>query len=471
MNETKNEKNHQKQQDLLDQLLPAQIQLKEKVNRGKIQIERATVEVKLATNNVSRHNDEVIEAKANIDLLEQQREQEIKAAAAASSSSSSSSSSSNSSGGGEQLAASLVGNGAYALEYEEIDTNYRRATMDDTHVLEGHVRTRERCRERLTRIERELSEVGGARAERIKAAILKDEMSLATYKQAITVAEATIERRKNTKRTMGENSERAQQALDLVKDNLIAAEESFAIARAGSSQSARDDKRRAMVEQLKINFNGVIGTVIDLCEPVRDKFKVATLIALGKTIHSIVVDTKETAIACMEYLKNTRSGVAEFIPLESVNPTALNENLRSLGKGYNLAFDCMSFDDSLRPAILFAVGNTIICDDFNCAKKLRYQNNRQDYRVRAVTLTGQVIHKNMNITGGTNGIVKDRWNNKLLEKTRKKRDVLLRKLTKMERDHKMGIFGGGSSSSTSSNISLRDQMNQLDDAIRNEQTR
>ena len=213
-------------------------------------------------------------------------------------------------------------------------------------------------------------------------------------------------------------------------------------------------------------------TVIDLCEPVRDKFKVATLIALGKRIHSIVVDTKETAIACMEYLKNLRLGVAEFIPLESVNPTALNENLRSLGKGYNLAFDCMNFDDSLRPAILFAVGNTIICDDFSCARKLRYQNNRQDYRVRAVTLTGQVIHKNMNITGGTNGIVKDRWNDKLLEKTKKKRDALVRKLTKMERDHKMGIFGGSSSSgSTSSNISLRDQMNQLDDAIRNEQSR
>ena len=54
LNETKNDKNLQKQQDLMDQLLPAQIQLKEKVNRGKIQIERATVEVKLATNNVSR---------------------------------------------------------------------------------------------------------------------------------------------------------------------------------------------------------------------------------------------------------------------------------------------------------------------------------------------------------------------------------------------------------------------------------
>jgi structural maintenance of chromosome 1 len=355
--------------------------------------------------------------------------------------------------------------------------------MDDTHVLESTLRQRERCRERLERIERELSDVSGARSERLRTAIAKDQMLLSRLNQAITIAESSIDNKKNKLNELIKNSEIAKNKLNDLKQDIIEAEEDYALARAGSRQSNREAKYNEAIEQLQHFFPGVKGRLSELVDPTREKYKLATSIAMGKSMNSVIVDTKETAIACIQYLRSQRLGVAEFIPLESVHPTSLNENLRNLGKGYNLAYDCISFEEYLKPAVLFAVGNTVICDTFEYAKKLRYYNSsnsssindsrRNDYRVRAVTLSGQVIHKNMNITGGSTGLTKDRWNDKTLEKARKKRDTLERKYKKMEREYKMGIFDGASSSNhdTGNSETLREQMNILENSIKHEEQR
>lgn len=43
---------------------------------------------------------------------------------------------------------------------------------------------------------------------------------------------------------------------------------------------------------------------------------------------SIIVDTTQTAMQCMKFLKVQRIGVETFLPLDSLNPKPLKESLR-----------------------------------------------------------------------------------------------------------------------------------------------
>ena len=51
---------------------------------------------------------------------------------------------------------------------------------------------------------------------------------------------------------------------------------------------------------------------------VEDKFALALEVAAGTRMKSIVVDTDETAALCIKILKEKKSGVATFLPLNKI---------------------------------------------------------------------------------------------------------------------------------------------------------
>ncbi|KAE9612203.1 putative structural maintenance of chromosomes protein [Lupinus albus] len=79
------------------------------------------------------------------------------------------------------------------------------------------------------------------------------------------------------------------------------------------------------------------------------------------------------------------------------------------------------FDPSLEKAILFAVGNTLVCDDLEEAKVLSWSGER----FKVVTVDGILLTKSGTMTGGTSGGMEARskqWDDKKIEGLNKKKE-------------------------------------------------
>lgn len=81
------------------------------------------------------------------------------------------------------------------------------------------------------------------------------------------------------------------------------------------------------------------------------------------------------------------------------------------------------FDRALEKAVIFAVGNTLVCDDLNEAKHLSWSGER----FKVVTTDGILLTKSGTMTGGTSGGMEARshkWDDKEIEGLKKKKESL-----------------------------------------------
>ena len=90
--------------------------------------------------------------------------------------------------------------------------------------------------------------------------------------------------------------------------------------------------------------------------------------AAGKHMDAIVVDSRHIVAECIHYLKDQRIGVCSFIPLDTIITSLPPERLRTFGSMYHLCIDLIEIDEHLKPAILYAVGNSIVCDNLDDAQ-------------------------------------------------------------------------------------------------------
>lgn len=184
----------------------------------------------------------------------------------------------------------------------------------------------------------------------------------------------------------------------------------------------QEEKMSEAVETMKRIFTGVHGKLIDLCRPIQKKYSQAVTVTAGKHMDAIVVDTKQTASDCIRYLKDQRIGTCAILPLDNLQVKPIPDRLRALGSGYKLCIDLVECDELFKPAVSYALGSTIICDTLRDAQDLCFHRNE---KVKAVTLSGHVIGKSGAMTGGsTSKDTHDRWEEKDVEKLRKKKHLL-----------------------------------------------
>jgi structural maintenance of chromosome 1 len=223
-------------------------------------------------------------------------------------------------------------------------------------------------------------------------------------------------------------------------------------------REAKDDKRKnkdeerllQAIQSLKRHFTGVQGRLVDLCRPTQRKYNLAVTVAAGKDMDAIVVDTKQTGFDCIRYLREQRIGTATFLPLDSLQVPSpeSTEQLRSMieqdGR-YRLAMDVITCDPAVKRAVQYAVGNSVVCDDLDCARELcfggsgaassrrsRQQQPQQGQdpeqsRIKAVTLQGGVISKAGTMTGGVTAEDNSRagrWDDQKMEQLRAKKEEL-----------------------------------------------
>lgn len=145
-------------------------------------------------------------------------------------------------------------------------------------------------------------------------------------------------------------------------------------------------------------LRGIHGPVTRLIET-SPETALAIETALGAATQNIVCDTEENAKRAIIYLKENKAGRATFLPLSSVKGGILNEQGLENQPGFvGIASDLVSCENTYIGIIRSLLGRTVIAEDMDCAVAIA---RRANYRVRVVTLDGQVINAGGSMTGGS----------------------------------------------------------------------
>lgn len=147
-------------------------------------------------------------------------------------------------------------------------------------------------------------------------------------------------------------------------------------------------------------LSGILGPVSRMID-VPKKYSVAIETALGANIQNIIVENEEAAKRAISMLKQNGAGRATFYPITSVRAQPLNMNISALERnpGYlGIASELISFDERCAGVIGYMLGRTAVFDNIDnaadCAKAT-------GYRLRIVTLDGQIINTGGSFTGGS----------------------------------------------------------------------
>ncbi|CAD2216681.1 structural maintenance of chromosome 1 [Angomonas deanei] len=192
------------------------------------------------------------------------------------------------------------------------------------------------------------------------------------------------------------------------------------------------------------------GRLVDLCTIPNEKNRNAVTVAMGRNLEAVVVDSTEVAIGCVRYLKEQRFPPMTFLPLDAVQGKAVDDRLRTFGGTCKPVIDAVRFEDELEPAVRFALGETLMCDNVNEAKSVAYGRNE---RFKVVTLDGTMLLKNGSVQGGLASVQSRarKWDEKKYEDLRAMRDRLL-----------ADSAGGSEAKLAKINVTIRDLESRLD---------
>ena len=150
-----------------------------------------------------------------------------------------------------------------------------------------------------------------------------------------------------------------------------------------------------------IRGNGEIHGPLSSLINVEKKYITAIETALGSSLQNIVVDNEEMAKAAIGALKRANAGRATFYPISAMRPLSETDEIRDAARmpGYVGRADMLvDSDKKYRSIVEYLLLRTVVFDNIDnasdAAKKLRY-------RVKLVTLDGQIINAGGAFTGGS----------------------------------------------------------------------
>ncbi|TGZ53900.1 Collagen alpha-2(I) chain [Temnothorax longispinosus] len=144
---------------------------------------------------------------------------------------------------------------------------------------------------------------------------------------------------------------------------------------------SRQIKKKETIQQLKqLYSDGVYGRLSDFCKPIHPRYNVAVTKIFNKNMDAIVVDTRRTAMQCIEFLKKKQIGIETFLPLDSIKTTLLKEHLRNIKepKNVKLLYDVLNISSTqISKAVLFVTQNTLVCETIEDARLIAQSDDKK----------------------------------------------------------------------------------------------
>lgn len=149
---------------------------------------------------------------------------------------------------------------------------------------------------------------------------------------------------------------------------------------------------RATDTILNAKLDGVHNSLMNLGS-VDEKYSEALEVAMGGRMRNIVVDDPDVAKIAIEILKSSNAGTTTFLPLNKIAKAPNSLRLPKEQGVIDFAINLVDFDDLYIDAFYLALGETLVVQDYQCAKRLQG-------KYRMVTLSGELFDKSGAITGG-----------------------------------------------------------------------
>ena len=175
--------------------------------------------------------------------------------------------------------------------------------------------------------------------------------------------------------------------------NIQMASRKIAVMETKKQMAEESNFGRAVDTIMNAKLRGVHAPLVKL-GTVDKEFSVAMEVAFGGRMAHIVVDDEHVAGVAIELLKSSNAGRATFIPLTKIKKAPTRLQLPRDKGVIDFAINLVDFDDEYIDAFYYAVGDTIVVEDLESAKKLIG-------KYRMVTLQGELLEKSGSMTGGT----------------------------------------------------------------------
>ncbi len=326
---------------------------------------------------------------------------------------------------GEQLAEARAPE-AVVAELDEIDTRLREVRAESAQAEHRASQARARLIEadgragalaaHQERLEAELASLAAARKEPLTAVKLWAR-ELATRRQRMIELRPTAERAQQAlAETTAELSdtaaavERRKQEIDRLRIEIEAAQARFELASGVDVELPAPDAgvRAVLAAGGRIpgeepapdaRVHGVVGMLGELLR-VPTGLERAIEAALADTLHAIVVDNQEDALAAIELLISEDAGRATVFPLRNASsrpPVNILEERGVLG----VASDLVKCDGRYRPLVNSLLGRTIIAQNLGIAKAILRRGMGN-----VVTLDGVLLRQNGAITAGSSKAIR-----------------------------------------------------------------
>lgn len=147
-------------------------------------------------------------------------------------------------------------------------------------------------------------------------------------------------------------------------------------------------------------LQGIEGAVAELIQ-VPKEYEIAIETALGGAMQHIIVQNEQDGRNAIQFLKKNSYGRATFLPLSVVKGKKLGTGQLKTVQGHPAfigeAASLIRFDGRHEPAIENLLGNVVIARDLKGANELA---KLLQYRVRLVTIDGDVVNPGGSMTGG-----------------------------------------------------------------------
>ncbi len=177
-------------------------------------------------------------------------------------------------------------------------------------------------------------------------------------------------------------------------------------------------RRRAQIlKELENNMEGFghavksvmheaeLGTLKGICGPVsklisvEKKYSIAVETALSNAIQNVITETEADAKRAINFLKTSGGGRATFLPVATNKSREFKEHgFESMLGFVGIASDLVECDEKYSEIIKYLLGGAVVAEDIDCAAVIA---KKFGYRIKVVTLDGQVINPGGSLTGGS----------------------------------------------------------------------